>query len=49
MVLDGADGDRIHGYAVESGMATLKTVGLRKAVLGLTSLEEVLSVAVEQE
>jgi type II secretory ATPase GspE/PulE/Tfp pilus assembly ATPase PilB-like protein len=49
LVLDGADGDRIREHAIKAGMATLKQAGLRKAVQGQTSLEEVLSVAADQE
>ncbi len=49
LVLDGADGDRIYRHAVETGMATLKSIGLRKVAQGLTSLEEILAVAVEQD
>jgi len=49
MVLDGIDGDRIHKYAVASGMVTLRQSGLRKVAQGGTSLEEVLAVVADQE
>ena len=49
LVLDGADGDQIYRHAIDTGMPSLKTIGLRKVVQGLTSLEEVLAVAVEQD
>ena len=49
MVLDGADADVIHKYAVDAGMVTLKQSGFRHAARGHTSLEEVLSVVAEQE
>ena len=42
---DGADGDKIQRYAIESGMVTLKQCGFRQAARGLTTLEEVLAVA----
>jgi type IV pilus assembly protein PilB len=49
MLIDGADGDKIQRYAVESGMVTLKQFGFRQAARGLTTLEEVLAVAVDGE
>ena len=49
MVLDGIDGDRIHKYAIASGMVTLRQSGLRKVAQGGTSLEEVLAVVADQE
>ena len=45
MLIDGADGDKIQRYAIESGMVTLKQCGFRQAARGLTTLEEVLAVA----
>ena len=47
MVIDGADGDKIQRYAVESGMITLRQCGFRQAARGLTTLEEVLAVAAD--
>jgi len=49
MLIDGADGDKIQRYAVESGMITLRQSGLRQAARGLTTLEEVLTVAMDAE
>ena len=49
MVVEGADYDSIRQYAVESGMTTLLQIGLGKVAKGLTTLEEVLTVAAEQE
>jgi type IV pilus assembly protein PilB len=49
MLIDGADGDKIQRYAVESGMVTLKQCGFRQAARGLTTLEEVLAVAADAE
>jgi type IV pilus assembly protein PilB len=45
MLIDGADGDKIQRYAMGSGMVTLRKCGFRQAARGLTSLEEVLTVA----
>jgi type IV pilus assembly protein PilB len=49
MLIDGADGDKIQRYAVESGMVTLRQCGFRQAARGLTTLEEVLAVAADAE
>jgi len=49
MLIDGADGDKIQRYAVESGMITLRQSGFRQASRGLTTLEEVLAVATDVE
>ena len=49
MLIDGADGDKIQRYAIESGMITLKQCGFRQAARGLTTLEEVLAVAADSE
>jgi general secretion pathway protein E len=43
-VLKSADASRLHALAVESGMQTMQQHGLRKALAGSTSLEEVLRV-----
>jgi type IV pilus assembly protein PilB len=47
MLIDGADGDKIQRYAMGSGMVTLRKCGFRQAARGLTSLEEVLTVAAD--
>jgi type IV pilus assembly protein PilB len=44
LILDGATVDTIHQLAVEQGMVTLRQSGLRKALEGKTTLEEVLRV-----
>jgi type IV pilus assembly protein PilB len=49
MILDGADGDQIRRQAVEAGMLTLRQSGLRRAVQGQTSVEEVMAVVADQE
>jgi type IV pilus assembly protein PilB len=49
MLIEGADGDKIQRYAVESGMVTLRQCGFRQAARGLTTLEEVLAVATDLE
>jgi type II secretory ATPase GspE/PulE/Tfp pilus assembly ATPase PilB-like protein len=49
MVIDGADGDMIRKYAVDNGMVTLRQAGFRRAVEGLTTLEEVMAVVADQE
>ena len=49
MLIDGADGDKIQRYAVESGMISLRQSGFRQAARGLTTLEEVLTVAMDAE
>jgi type IV pilus assembly protein PilB len=49
MLIDGADGDKIQRYAVESGMITLRKSGFRQAARGLTTLEEVLAVATDAD
>ena len=49
MLIDGADGDKIQRYAVESGMVTLRQCGFRQAARGFTTLEEVLTVAADSE
>jgi type IV pilus assembly protein PilB len=43
-ILDGGTADAIHQIAVEQGMVTLRESGLRKALEGETTLEEVLRV-----
>ncbi len=43
-ILDGGSVDAIHNIAVEQGMVTLRQSGLRKALEGETTLEEVLRV-----
>ncbi|HTY77125.1 MAG TPA: ATPase, T2SS/T4P/T4SS family [Candidatus Bathyarchaeia archaeon] len=49
MLIDGADGDKIQRYAIESGMITLRQCGFRQAARGLTTLEEVLTVATDAD
>lgn len=44
MIIEGGTADDIHKLAVEQGMVTLRQSGLRKAVEGETTLEEVLRV-----
>ena len=46
MIIARASAEEIQKVAIEQGMLTLRTDGLRKAALGLTSLEEVLRVVV---
>ena len=49
MVLDGSDGDSLRRHAVESGMMTLRQAGVRRALQGLTTMEEVMAVVADQE
>ncbi len=49
LVLDGADGDTLRRHAIESGMATLRQAGFRRAVQGQTTIEEILAVVADQE
>ncbi len=49
LVLDGADGDTIRKFALDNGMVTLRQAGLRQAVKGNTSLEEVMAVVADQD
>ena len=49
MLIDGADADKIQRYAVESGMITLRQSGFRQAARGSTTVEEVLTVAMDAE
>ena len=44
MIIEGGTADDIHKLAVEEGMVTLRRSGLRKALEGETTLEEVLRV-----
>jgi len=44
MIIEGGTADDIHRLAVEQGMVTLRQSGLRKAISGETTLEEVLRV-----
>ncbi|HUY20930.1 MAG TPA: ATPase, T2SS/T4P/T4SS family [Acidimicrobiales bacterium] len=44
MIIEGGTADDIHKLAVEQGMVTLRQSGLRKALEGETTLEEVLRV-----
>ncbi|HET7874551.1 MAG TPA: ATPase, T2SS/T4P/T4SS family [Methylomirabilota bacterium] len=49
MVLEGADGDKILRYALDSGMTTLRQSGFRAAARGQTTLEEVLAIVVSDD
>ena len=49
MVLDGADGDGLRRHAMDSGMMTLRQAGFRRALQGLTTMEEVMAVVADQE
>ncbi|HEU5193029.1 MAG TPA: ATPase, T2SS/T4P/T4SS family [Methylomirabilota bacterium] len=49
MVLDGCDGDGLRRHAMESGMMTLRQAGVRRALQGLTTMEEVMAVVADQE
>ena len=44
MIIEGGTADDIHKLAVEQGMVTLRRSGIRKALEGETTLEEVLRV-----
>jgi len=44
MIIEGGSVDEIHRLAVSQGMVTLRQSGLRKAIEGETTLEEVLRV-----
>ncbi|HXY44170.1 MAG TPA: type IV-A pilus assembly ATPase PilB, partial [Acidimicrobiales bacterium] len=44
LIIEGGTADDIHRLAVEQGMVTLRQSGLRKALAGDTTLEEVLRV-----
>ncbi|HZU80384.1 MAG TPA: hypothetical protein VE991_10755, partial [Acidimicrobiales bacterium] len=44
LIIEGGTADEIHRCAVEQGMVTLRQRGLRKALEGETTLEEVLRV-----
>ena len=47
-VMEGSDASTLHAIARQQGMITLFEDGLRKVVIGLTSLEEVLRVTQDQ-
>ena len=49
LVLDGVDGDTIRKSALDNGMVTLRQAGLRQAVKGHTTLEEVMAVVADQD
>ncbi len=44
MIIEGGSADDIHKLATQQGMVTLRQSGLRKALEGETTLEEVLRV-----
>jgi type IV pilus assembly protein PilB len=47
LILEGASAARVRKEALSKGMTTLRQSGLRKAVDGITSLEEVLQVTIQ--
>ena len=49
MLLEGADGDQIRKYAVDSGMPTLRESGFRHVAEGDTTVEEIMGVVVDQD
>jgi type IV pilus assembly protein PilB len=49
MIIGGASGDEVRKYATDSGMVGLRESGLRRVVQGLTTVEEIMSVAADQE
>jgi len=44
LILSHADGTEIQKTAIDDGMATMKEDGIRKAVEGITTIEEVMRV-----
>ena len=48
-ILGGADSTTLHATARRNGMHTLFEDGLRKVALGITSMEEVLRVTLDQQ
>ena len=49
MLLEGADGDQIRKYAVDSGMPTLRESGFRHVAQGDTTVEEIMAVVADQD
>jgi type II secretory ATPase GspE/PulE/Tfp pilus assembly ATPase PilB-like protein len=49
MLLEGADGDKIRKYAVDSGMPTLKESGFRRVAQGDTTVEEIMGAVADQD
>ena len=49
LILEGASMMEVEKAAIESGMTTLEQAGILKAIKGETTLEEVYSVASEEE
>ena len=48
-ILNGADATTLHAVARQNGMYTLFEDGLKKVALGLTSMEEILRVSLDQQ
>jgi type IV pilus assembly protein PilB len=44
LIIEGGSADDIHKLAMQQGMVTLRQAGLRKALEGETTLEEILRV-----
>jgi type II secretory ATPase GspE/PulE/Tfp pilus assembly ATPase PilB-like protein len=49
LVLDNASGDKIRAAAIRGGMRLLRQDGVLKALLGITTVEEVLRVTAALE
>jgi general secretion pathway protein E len=49
MMIDGVDDDQIRKHAADSGMVSLREVGLRRVICGDTTLEEVMSVVADAD
>ncbi len=47
LILSRADGTEIQNTAIEAGMVTMKDEGIKKALLGITSIEEIMRVTQE--
>ena len=48
MIIERVSSDEIRDYAVTQGMETLRDNGIRQALIGLTTLEEVLRITSEE-
>jgi type IV pilus assembly protein PilB len=48
LIISGAPSDDIHNEALKSGMITMQTDGLIKALQGQTTLEEIMRVTTER-
>jgi type IV pilus assembly protein PilB len=49
MIIDGVDADQIRKHALDEGMTSLRTSGLRRVVQGDTTLEEIMSVVADAD